>query len=181
MNSFSEQLRRVDEVVVKTIKGISYVSGVCLLGIMAVATLNVLGEKLRMAGLPVSGVPASTEIIQYLHIPVVFLASAYVTLDRGHTNIDLISSKFPKGVQQAFTVMGSLLGGVICAFLSQRGFVQMMKFYVRNKCSSTGGAGFPLWPFALILAFGFAMLSFTFFWSIVRQLAMKDLTKGENH
>lgn len=174
----SEQLKRIDQGIVKTIKGISYISGVCLVGIMLVAFFNVLGEKLRMAGVPVSGIPASTEIIQYLHIPVVFLASAYVTLDRGHTNIDLVSSKFPKVVQQVISVMSNLLGAGICGFLSQRGFVQMMKFYTRHKCSSMSGAGFPLWPFAMILAVGFAMLSFTFFWSIVRQFAIKETSEG---
>lgn len=169
MNSPASRLyNSVDHAIVSVIRCISYISGVCLVGIMLVAFFNVLGEKLRAAGLPVTGIPASTEIIQYLHIPVVFLAAAYVTLDRGHTRIDLLSSHFPKVLQTFFEILGNLCGVGICAFISWRGFIQMFKFIERNKMSSVTGIGFPLWPFALIMAVGFAMLAVSFLWAIVR-------------
>lgn len=180
MNSFHSLFEKTDRIVVKIIKSISYISGFCLVGIMLVAFFNVIGEKLRSLGLPFSGIPASTEIVQYLHIPVVFLAAAYVTLDRGHTNIDLISSKFPKPLQNLFATIGHLLGSIICGFISQRGFIQMGKFILRHKRSSVSGVGFALWPFAFILAFGFALLSFSFLWSIVRQYATKKSASGGN-
>ena len=80
--------------IVKILKYVSFISGVCLIAIMFVAFFNVLGEKIFH-----KGIPASTEIIQYLHIPVVFLACGYVTLDTGHTKIDLLSKHLPKAVQ----------------------------------------------------------------------------------
>ena len=83
---------KVDNVIVKILKYVSYISGVCLIAIMFVAFFNVLGEKIFH-----KGIPASTEIIQYLHIPVVFLACGYVTLDTGHTKIDLLA-KHPEGI-----------------------------------------------------------------------------------
>lgn len=180
MSSLHNTLIKMDNLVVKIIKSISYLSGVCLIGIMLVAFFNVLGEKLRSLGLPFTGIPASTEIIQYLHIPVVFLASAYVTLDRGHTNIDLLSRKFSPLLQNIFHIFGNICGSLICAFISQRGFIQMGKFITRHKMSSVSGVGFPLWPFALILAIGFALLLLSFLWSIVRQYAIKDSIKGGN-
>ena len=143
---------KIDGVVTRTLKYIAYVSAVCLLGIMLVAFFNVLGEKLRKLGLPVTGIPASTEIVQYLHIPVVFLAAAFVTLDRGHTRIDLLCAKFPKVLQKIFAIIGDLCGIVICALISYRGFIQMGKFISRHRMSSVSGVGFPLWPFALIRA-----------------------------
>lgn len=160
---------KADKWIVRILKWLSYVSAVALVGIMLVAFFNVIGEKLRTAGLPTTGIPASTEIVQYLHIPVVFLAMAYVTLDRGHTRIDLLSSKFPHAVQQFFGVVGNLCGTFISGFVSWRALVQTMKFVERNKMSSVTGVGFPLWPFALITAIGFALLAFSFLWSIVRQ------------
>jgi len=54
----------------------------------------------------------------------------------------------------------------------------MNKFITRNMKSSVNGVGFSLWPFALILSIGFALLSFTFFWSIVRQYAKRDSMSG---
>lgn len=170
---------RVDSWVVRILKWVSYISAVCLVGIMLVAFFNVLGEKLRQAGLPVTGIPASTEIIQYLHIPVVFLAAAFVTLDRGHTKIDLLSSHFPKSVQQICTTIGNLIGAVICGIVSWRAFIQMGKFISRHKMSSVSGVGFPLWPFALMTAIGFALLAISFLWSIVRQYAKSNKTESE--
>lgn len=160
---------RLDKWIVKIIKSISYASAVCLVGIMLVAFFNVLGEKLRQVGVPITGIPASTEIVQYLHIPVVFLAVAYVTLDRGHTRIDLLCSMFPKAVQFFFALVGNLCGVFISAFIGYRGFIQMGKFYARHKMSSVTGIGFPLWPFAFILSFGFILLAISFVWAIVRQ------------
>ena len=160
---------RMDKWVVRVLKWLSYVSAVALVGIMLVAFFNVIGEKLRQAGLPVTGIPASQEIVQYLHIPVVFLAMAYVTLDRGHTRIDLLCSKFPKILQAFFGLVGNLCGIFISGFISWRGFIQTIKYFERNKMSSVTGVGFPLWPFALILSVGFALLAVSFLWAIVRQ------------
>jgi len=155
---------KADNVVVTILKYVSYVSGVCLILIMLVAFFNVLGEKIFH-----HGIPASTEIIQYLHIPVVFLACGYVTLDNGHTKIDLLSSKLPPAVQKVLTTIGYLLGAGICAFVGARGVVQMMKFINTHAKSSTTGIGFPIWPFALIFSVGFFLLSFSFIWAITRQ------------
>ena len=67
MNNNSPSLYdKADSIVVKVLRYVSYVSGVCLIAIMLVAFFNVLGEKIFH-----HGIPASTEIIQYLHIPVV--------------------------------------------------------------------------------------------------------------
>lgn len=161
---------KVDGVVCKALKYVAYVSAVCLVGIMLVAFFNVLGEKLRKVGLPVTGIPASTEIITYLHIPVVFLAVAYVTVERGHTRIDLLSSKLPSVVQKLCNILGYVIGIAVCALISWRGYVQMDKFITRHKMSSVSGVGFPLWPFALILVIGFILLGLSFVWAIVREI-----------
>lgn len=163
---------KMDKWVVRVIKAVSYVSGVCLVGIMLVAFFNVVGEKLRQAGVPwITGIPASTEIIKYLHIPVVFLAMAFVTLDRGHTRIDLLSSHFPKWLQQVCATLGNLLGIAISVVITWRAFIQMDKHITRHTMSSVSGVGFPLWPFSLITALGFALLAVSFLWAIVRQYA----------
>ena len=101
----------------------------------------------------------------------VFLAAAFVTLDRGHTNIDLLSSKFPELVQKICKIFGNLVGIAVCGLISWRGFVQMGKFIARHKMSSVSGIGFPLWPFALILGVGFILLAVSFLWAIVREIA----------
>ena len=94
-----------------------------------------------------------------------------MTLDRGHTKIDLLSSHFPKAVQQICTTIGNLIGSGICGIVAWRAFVQMGKFISRHKMSSVSGVGFPLWPFALILVIGFVLLALSCLWAIVREFA----------
>ena len=162
---------KVDNVVCKTLKYIAYISAVCLVLIMLVAFFNVIGEKLGKHIDWITGIPASTEIVKYLHIPVVFLAAAYVTVERGHTNIDLLSSKFPKVLQKICNIIGYLCGIGVSGLIAWRGYVQMMKFIARHKMSSVSGVGFPLWPFALILVIGFVLLALSCLWAIVREFA----------
>lgn len=135
-------MTRSTNVIVKILKYVSYISGVCLIAIMFVAFFNVLGEKIFH-----KGIPASTEIIQYLHIPVVFLACGYVTLDTGHTKIDLLSKHLPQGVQFACNLIGNLIAVFITSFVGYRGLVQMQKFMATHAKSSTTGFGFAKWPF----------------------------------
>lgn len=155
---------KMDSVIVKIFKYVSYISGICLVGIMFVAFFNVLGEKIFH-----KGIPASTEIIQYLHIPVVFLGCAYVTMDTGHTKIDLLSSKLPQKVQTVINTIGNILAAFISGFVGYRGLIQMGKFMSTHAKSSTTGVGFYKWPFALIFSLGFFLLAFSFLWAIVRQ------------
>ena len=160
---------KADSIIVKVIRYISYAAAVCLVGIMFVAFFNVLGEKILH-----KGIPGSTEIIKYLHVPVVFLCAGYVTLDRGQTSIDLLSQKFPVKVQEIINIISFIMGAAISAFVGYRGVVQMLKHISVHAKSSTTGFGFALWPFSLLFAFGFFMLAFSFLWSIVRILVPKE-------
>lgn len=159
---------KADSIIVKIIRCISYAAAVCLVGIMLVAFFNVLGEKLFH-----KGIPASTEIIKYLHVPAVFLCAGFVTLDRGQTNIDLLSQKFPQKMQDIVNICSFVLGAAISAFVGCRGIAQMSKHITNHMKSSTTGFGFALWPFSLIFALGFFMLAFSFLWSIVRVVVPK--------
>jgi len=166
---------KADSIIVKIIRSISYVAAVCLVVIMLVAFFNVLGEKIFH-----KGIPSSTEIIRYLHVPAVFLCAAYVTLDRGQTAIDLLSQKFPQKVQDVINIFSFLLGAAVSSFVGYRGVVQMLKHIASHtKSSVSGGFGFALWPFSFIFALGFFMLAFTFLWSIVRVLAPKEDVEPE--
>lgn len=165
---------KLDNVIVKILKYVSYVSGVCLILIMFVAFFNVLGEKIFH-----KGIPASTEIIQYLHIPVVFLACGYVTMDTGHTKIDLLSSKLPEGVQFVINVIGNIIATLITGFVGYRGLIQMGKFMATHAKSSTTGVGFYKWPFALIFSVGFFLLAISFVWATVRMFVEKKRAKNK--
>jgi len=154
----------IDGKVSKVIRTISYGSAFCLIGIMVVAFVNMLIEKLFH-----TGIPMSTEIIQYLHVPVVFLAVSWVTIDQGHVTIDFLTSKFSQRLQAVLENAGYVLSALICGFVAWRGFVQMGNFIATHKRSSTGLASFPLWPWTLVFSIGASLLAFSFVWMIIRR------------
>lgn len=171
--SKSGWFEKTDAVIFKVVKGISQISGICLIGIMVVAFFNVLGEKIFH-----HGIPGSTEIITYLHVPVVFLAAAYVTLDAGHTKIDLLSKHLPKAVQTFLAVLGNVIATAICFYVGARGVVRVSDMLKHHTRSAVTGFGFPIWPFGIIFSFGFMILALTFLWSIVRIFKAPKIEEG---
>lgn len=160
---------KADRFVVNVLKVLSNFSGIFLIGIMFVAFFNVLGEKILH-----QGIPMSTELVQYFHVPVVFLAACYVTLDNGHTTIDILSSHFPPVVQKICNTIGYLLGIIMCSFVGLKGIDRMVQAMANHTKSSTTGAGFPIWPFILIFVVGFFLLAISFFWALMRLYFKKD-------
>ena len=103
----------------------------------------------------------------------VFLACGYVTLDTGHTKIDLLAKHLPKAVQLVCNVVGNIIAVFITSFVGYRGLVQMQKFIATHAKSSTTGVGFAKWPFALIFSVGFFLLALSFVWATVRLFVKK--------
>jgi len=167
---------KTDRFIVKCLKALSNISGIFLIGIMLVAFFNVLGEKLFH-----HGIPMSTELIQYFHVPVVFLAAAYVTLDPGHTTIDLLFRKFPEKVKVILAMIANILGCIICIFVGYVGIARVQDAFTHHTRSSTTGAGFYIWPFAVIFVVGFFLLALSFVWNTVRviKIGPKEI-KGPN-
>ncbi|MDC7126209.1 MAG: TRAP transporter small permease subunit [Spirochaetales bacterium] len=174
-------LMRVDHILVLIIRGISYAAAASLIIIMLIAFFNVLGEKLAKLNIPfVGGIPMAMALIQYFHIPVVFLAAGFVTLDRGHTHIDMLSSHFHEGVQKFFITLGHLLGAGISFFISYRAFfVLMVRFYKSHSLITTMANAWPKWPFAFIHGLGFFILGISFIWAIVRLFWLSDTDHGD--
>ncbi|MCR5784949.1 MAG: TRAP transporter small permease subunit [Eubacterium sp.] len=160
---------KTDRLIVNILRVLSNFSGIFLIGIMFVAFFNVLGEKLFH-----HGIPMSTELIQYFHVPVVFLAACYVTLDNGHTTIDILSSHFPRAVQKVCNTIGCLLGIVMCSFVGVMGISRMTQAIANHTKSSTTGAGFPIWPFIFIFVVGFFLLAISFLWALIRLYCKKE-------
>lgn len=162
---------RVDQVVRKVLRFFCWLSAVALVIIMCVAFFNMVGEKLGRAGIPwAQGIPNSTAIIQYFHIPLVFLAAGYVTLDQGHTRIDLLIQKWPKA-EKLFMSIGHVLGAIISFFISYRGvFVTLAENLQLNARISTTADSWVAWPFTLCHCVGFFLLGCSFVWAFARMM-----------
>ena len=162
---------RTDTVVRKVLRLFCWLSAAALTIIMFVAFFNVIGEKLGRAGVEwAKGIPNSTAIIQYFHIPLVFLAAGYVTLDQGHTRIDLLIQKWPK-VEKIFMAVGHLLGAGLSFFISYRGtFVTLAENLKNHARISTTADSWAAWPFTVCHCLGFFLLGCSFLWALVRMI-----------
>lgn len=166
------RFERVDQVIFRITKWISYLVGAAILAIMLLALVNVLVSKIFKFS-----IPSSTEWITYLNILAVFPAVAFVQLDRGHTRVDLFDNKFSPVVQKIIEIFGDLVGMGVCALVSWRAFVlfedHIQKGTMSSSSALTKGA-FPLWPFSLMLSVFCALWFLTFGWSIVRCLVRRS-------
>lgn len=169
-DDFSKFLK-VDQIVRRVLRFFCWLSAIALMVIMFVAFFNMVGEKLGRTGLAwAKGIPNSTAIIQYFHIPLVFLAAGYVTLDQGHTRIDLLIQKWPK-VEKFFMAIGHVLGAAISFFIAYRGvFVTLADNFKIHARISTTADSWSVWPFTLCHCVGFFLLGCSFVWAFVRMV-----------
>ena len=160
-------LVRFDNGIFNIMKWISYVSAVCLFVITILSTADVIGNKIFD-----HGITNATEFVTYLNIPVVFLSTAFVQLERGHTHIDLIYTHFPAWAQKLIHTVGNLFGVALSGFIGYRAVVSTIQKYTTVAKSSSAINAFVIWPFVALLALGFFMMAIAFLWSLVREFVL---------
>ena len=162
---------KVDRVIKKFIRFFCYLSAIALIVIMLIAFINVCGEKLAKAGVSwAKGIPNSNYQIQFFHIPLVFLAAGYVTLDQGHTRIDLLIHKWPK-VEKVAAFIGHILGALLSFFISYRGVTVTLVKNISKNMRIASTATSPLqWPFTVCHCLGFFLLGVSFIWAAARMI-----------
>lgn len=160
---------RIDKLIMKILRVISYIAVIFLILIMLMAFFNVIGEKMGKHVEWMSGIPNSTYWIQYWHIPTVFLTIAYVTLSTGHTRIDMVVKKYPKILQKIVLSVANLISAGICGFVAWRGWAVLLAEQLKYGSTINGlSDGFPEWPFGLMYCLGFTLTAVAFLWAIVR-------------
>ena len=160
-------LVRFDDGLFKVMKWISYVSAVCLLVITLLSTADVIADK--FIG---KGITNAMEIVTYLNIPVVFLSTAFVQLERGHTHIDLIYVHFPMWAQKLIHTIGNILGVGLSVFVGYRAVILTTQKIATKAMSSAAQTAFAVWPFVAVFAFGFALMAIAFLWSLFREFLL---------
>lgn len=162
--SFDRKLRSVFRV-------FAWFSAVALCAVLVIAVVNVCGEKLGRIGVSwAKGIPNASGMIQYFHIPLVFLAAGYVTLDQGHTRIDLLIQKWPR-FEKIAMFFGHILGAAISFFIAYRGtFITLVNQIARHTRVSTNANAWQAWPFTVCHCVGFFLLGCSFLWSMVRMI-----------
>lgn len=167
-NSYPKWFLSIDHALMKIYRAIAFIAAFALLAIVLIAFVDVCGEKLAKAGLPVSGVPNYSNWIAYLHVVVVFMTCGYVTLERGHTVVDILTNHLPKVLQRVVGFISLLLGVVVSSFLTYRGVVGLLADSLRYNTTITTTSTFPQWPFVLVYIAGCGLLCISFIWAAIR-------------
>ena len=170
---------KVDAVVYKVIRFVSYFAAAFLCAILLLAVVNVILEKAHKMGVPVSGIGDTKQWIQNLNICVVYLATAFVTLERGHSSMDLLTRHYPVVVQKALNVIAYLAGTVVLGYIGYLGVVKVLAGQLKNnaRINETLATSFPQWPFGVVYAFGFLILAFSCLWGVVRLFFGKNVAQ----
>ncbi len=176
MNSKHPTFDKIDSGVYKVIRVISYAAGAFLCAIMLLAVVNVILEKLHKLGVPVSGIGDTKQWVQYLNVCVVYFATAYVTLERGHSNMDLLTRRYPIIVQKVLSAVAYLAGAGIFSYIGYLGVTKVLAGQLENnaRINETLATSFPQWPFGAAYSFGFFLLGFSCLWAFVRILFGKS-------
>lgn len=172
---------RIDNVVMKVLRVISYGAVLFLILIMLMAFFNVIGEKMGKAGIVgFRGIRNSNYWIQYWHIPTVYLTMGYVVLSSGHTKIDFVTRRYPRILQEIMGVLANLIAAGITGFVAWRGWTVLLAEQIRYGSTINGlSQGFPEWPFGLSYCLGMTLTALAFLWAIVRILTGHSETKRE--
>lgn len=160
----------VDAVVYKILRWISYGAIAFLAVMMVMATANVILEKLHKIGVPVSGIPDTQNWIKFMNICVVYLGTAFVTLERGHSGLDLLTRHYPKVVQRILSALAYLCGAGVIGLITYIGYVKVLLPQIANntRINETLATAFPQWPFGVIYVAGMGLLAFSCLWAFLR-------------
>lgn len=122
----------------------------CILMLLVMA--HVIGRYLL--GLPI---PGSVELIELLMVLVVFLGLAECAVHRGNVAVDLFVDYLPKKTQAVIDAFTCLLSVGIVSLITWQSAVQVKILWQSGHVS--GALHIPHWPFAIVMALGWAAFS----------------------
>jgi len=118
--------------------------------LMLLATANGVGRKFAYP------VPNAIEMGQSLMVAGIYLGVAYVTMQRGHVNIDLLTRRLPPRIQAALDAMVNVVAVIIFGVLTWASGVVGWEAYTVRACKIAAFM-WPIWPFQILLCVGLGM------------------------
>ena len=157
-------LKRVDKILVKIADWSVYISVLCLMVATVLSFVNILTTKLFHYA-----IQNTTELVQYLLVPIVYCSVAKIQLSDGLMHVDLISRKFPKWLQSLIDSVSAILGTFLYSFAGWAACDLFWKCYTQHKTAANSLSSFVIWPFVLVyIVFSF-LLAVSLLWSLIRK------------
>ena len=130
-----------------------FLGGLAVLALMLLATGNV---AFRVLHVPFGG---TYEIVSFLGAIVIAFALGYTQKHRDHIVVDILSERFPRGLQTAVDTFADLCIVVFFGIVAWQLYVWAGKLWQGREVSETLKVIY--YPFVYAVALGFAVLSLT--------------------
>lgn len=143
---------------------VTILSEISVMAMMAAEFINAVGREFYMP------LPCCLEMSESLMITSIFMAAAYVGLKEEHTNVTILTRRFPLKIQRLIDSFANLFGGVVFVIFAygawKIAFTAILKLEMR-----IGVFRFPIWPFRIFFAFGLTLLAFQFISNSIKCLS----------
>jgi len=126
--------------------------GMVLIVLMLLSAVHGVGRKF---GAPI---PNTVEISQTFLFAAVCLSLGYVTLRRGHVNIELLTQRLPVRAQAGLDAIVAIVAAIVFGILTWSSGVVGYEAYL-VKAVKIAQYPWPIWPFQLMLPVGLGMFT----------------------
>ena len=139
----------------------AYLVGIPIFLMAIIEALNAFGRKLWVP------FPCAVETVESLLVITTYFGVSIVAVERGHVNVDLLTRKFPRRVQNTITVFADVVGAAVFGLLTW-GAWRMAIYAAKIMEIRLGVYRFPLWPFKLLFALGLTLLVIQLVFNVVK-------------
>jgi TRAP-type C4-dicarboxylate transport system permease small subunit len=131
------------------------IAGVFLAAMILLSCGNIF---LRLVWMPIKG---TYELLGFFSALVAGLAVGYAQLKHAHTAVDILTSRYPKGIRKTVTAIKYI---ICCIFFTTGGWqVCVWASTLRASGEVTETLRIPYYPFTFILGIGFFLLALAAF------------------
>ena len=149
--------KRLSSIYGKTVIYLAYIACVLLVLITLAETAEILIRKLGNTSLP-----WVIEFSEHALVFIAFLAGAWVLKKEAHIKVDIVLNMLSPRIRALINVMNSMLGAILCLFLSYRSALMVWDLWKRQVLTSKT-VEIPMWPLFTVFSIGSLFLSIQFF------------------
>ncbi|MYZ49781.1 TRAP transporter small permease subunit [Propylenella binzhouense] len=141
---------------VRIVSGLSRAAGLVSVALLAAALLIVC-QMVAMRYLLRASTVWQTEFVVYSVVAATFLGSAWVLMEKGHVNVDLLPGALRPRSRVFLEALSGLFSLIFCALLAWSGWIHFEEAWSKGWTTATVWA-LPLWIPLLPLPLGIGLL-----------------------
>lgn len=109
--------------------------------------------------------PYVFEAVEFMMVVLIFFGLSYCELKKSNVSVDIMVSRFSKGIRAGIDIVVYLLSIGFMLLLTWRSIVKA--FDVKETETVAVALGIPIYPFMLVVAFGCALLGITLIYNLL--------------